>query len=62
MLQDRLAHLFVAHCRTRIQETSNIIAGSFLAHLFVLHCPVQAETKCSGKVGGCCSVEQVVCT
>ena len=36
------------------------IAGRFLAHLFVSHCPVQAETKCSGKLGGGCSVEQPV--
>ena len=61
MLQDCLAHLFVARCRcTRMQETSNFIADSFLAHLFVLHCPVQAETKFSGKLGGVCSVEQAV--
>ena len=60
MLQDCLAHLFVVHCRTRMQETPNLIADRFLAHLFVLHCPVQAETKCSGKLGGGCSVEQAV--
>ena len=60
MPQDCLAHVFVAHCRTRMQETSNLIADCFLAHLFVLHCPVQAETKCSGKLGGGCSVEQAV--
>ena len=60
MLQDCLAHLFVVHCRTCMQETPNLIADRFLAHLFVLHCPVQAETKCSGKLGGGCSVEQAV--
>ena len=60
MLQDCLAHLFVVHCRTRMQETPNLIADRFLAHLFVLHCLVQAETKCSGKLGGSCSVEQSV--
>ena len=60
MFQDCLAHLFVVHCRPRIQETSNFIADSFLAHLFVLHCPVQAETTCLGKLGGGCSVEQSV--
>ena len=60
MLPGCLAHLFVAHCRKRMQETSNLIADSFLAHLFVLHCPVRAETKCSGKLGRGCSVEQAL--
>ena len=60
MLQSCLAHLFVPRFRTRMQQHTHSIAGRFLAHLFVSHCPVQAETKCSGKLGGGCSVEQPV--
>ena len=60
LLPDSLAHMVVAHYRTRMLQTCDFTADGFLAHLFVSHCPLQAETKCSGKLGGDCAIERPV--
>ena len=58
--QRAVANLSAAYCCASMQQTCDVMSQDCLAHLFVLHCPVQSETKCSGKLGGGCSVEQAV--